>query len=228
MKLKVENDDLKYIEESTIRAKTINIYEIELEFSPDWDELTKTIVYMYGSDVWQEPIVNNKTIVPSLPSGKEYAIGVVGTAIENDIVVKRKATNWIYHAITTSSAEVEQNQYDEDEIAKTYEKYMQSITAESLKIQGYLGNIEELAEQIEKDKQEIEIKVKEFNKIAEEKSKDISDSADAVTDILTSMNLVSFYVDKNMKCHAVSQSELINNKFYIKNGKLGVKTYVNR
>lgn len=224
MKLKIEKDDLKYIEEQIIRAKAINVYEIELEFSEDWDMLTKTILYMYGEDVWQEPIIDNRTTIPNLPSGKEYAIGVVGTIIEDDVITKRKATNWIYHAITSSSAEVGQNRYSEDEIAKTYEKYMQNITAKSLEIQGYLGNIQELAEQISEAK---DIVVE--NKESVDKSKEeIMDSVNSVTDMMTSLNFAQFYVDKNLKVHIISSSELINNKFKIEKGKLVVSCYVKR
>lgn len=70
MKLKVEKDSLGIIEDNFIRAKTIDIYEIEFEFSKEWDEFSKKIVYVYGSDVWEDAIVDNKTIVSSLPSRK--------------------------------------------------------------------------------------------------------------------------------------------------------------
>lgn len=46
MKLKVENDNLTIIEDSLVRAKAINVYDIEIDFSKDWDEFTtKEIIF---------------------------------------------------------------------------------------------------------------------------------------------------------------------------------------
>ena len=46
MKLKVDGDKLTCLEDTIIRAKTIDIYDIEIEFSNDWNEFTtKTIIY---------------------------------------------------------------------------------------------------------------------------------------------------------------------------------------
>lgn len=71
-------------------------------------------------------------------------------------------------------------------------------------------------------------KTNEYNQNATEKEATLNDLIDDITDTFTSMNIMNFYVDNNAKVHIVSESELVNNKFYIENGRLGVKTYVNR
>lgn len=76
--------------------------------------------------------------------------------------------------------------------------------------------------------QTVEEQINDYNDLATQKETELNTIAEAVTDMATSMNFVQFYVDNQMKVHVTSESELINNKFYIKNGKLGVKTYVNR
>ena len=264
MKLKVEKDVLGIIScEPHIRAKTIDIYEIEFDFSKDWDDFSKKIVYVYGADVYEGAIVNNKTIVPSLPAGKCYAIGVVGIKIENNKIVKRKATNMFPYEITVSSAEFKTNSEITEEEANTYEKYLQEITEKSIEIKESEKVIENLKTQIDETyssnkqiQQNIENivddfinnseeKLKEYNKNAEEKIVDYNTNAstkkeeiidmvnevtsikDEVYDIATSMNFAQFYVDKSMKIHIISESEMANNKFYVEKGKIGVRRYVN-
>ena len=222
MDLKIENNKLICVKNEEVMAETINQFETCCEFSEEWEGLSKKIIYAKDGRVWQESIINNKSTIPPLPRGT-YEIGIVGFIVEDDKIVEKKATNCIFEKIFSSAAEHEPNQEIEDIGASTYERYLQEITAKSLEINGYLGSIEELAEQIEKDKTEIA-----QDKIDIERSRqEILDSADAVTDMMTSLNFAQFYIDEYGKLHIVSESELINNKFRIEKGKLVVSCYEN-
>lgn len=180
MKLIVQNEKLKIENDKLLNAKAIDQYEIEIEFSEEWDRYTKNIVYICGDKVWQEPIVNGKTTVPSLPSSQSYSIGIVGTIIENEVITERKPTNLVYHAICVSSAEYEQNQADEEVLAETYENYVQEINAKSIEIQGYLGDIETAYTNYNNNAQE---KTNEYNTNATNKTGVFNNNAsDKTTD----------------------------------------------
>lgn len=174
MKIIVQNEKIKIENDKLLNAKAIDQYEIEIEFSEEWDRYTKNIVYICDDKVWQEPIVNGKTTVPSLPSGQIYSIGIVGTIIENDVIVKRKPTNLVYHAICISSAEYEQNQADEEELAETYENYLQELNAKSVEIQGYLNDIEDAYTDYNENAEE---KIDEYNTNATQKSNSFNSNA---------------------------------------------------
>ena len=183
MKLIVQNEKLKIENDKLLNAKAIDQYEIEIEFSEEWDRYTKNIVYICDDKVWQEPIVNGKTTVPSLPSGQIYSIGIVGTIIENEVITERKPTNLVYHAICVSSAEYEQNQADEEVLAETYENYVQEINAKSIEIQGYLGDIETAYTNYNNNAQE---KTDEYNTNATNKTGAFNNNAsDKTTDYNT-------------------------------------------
>lgn len=156
MKLKIENDDLLLQENSTIRAESIDVYEIDFEFTPDWDELDKKIIFVNGSDVYEQVIFDNKSKIPSLPNGN-YSIGIVGFFVENDIIVKRKATNMLYQIVTVSAAEFKKTQEQEEQEATVYEKY--------------LTDLKNSAEEIKKD----------FDSYAQEKITEIKNSTDVYT-----------------------------------------------
>lgn len=156
MKLKIENDDLLLQENSTIRAENIDVYEIEFDFTSEWDVFNKKIVFVNNSDVYEQVIFDDKTKIPPLPNGN-YSIGVVGFIIENDIVVKRKATNMLYQVVTVSAAEFKKTHEQEEKEATAYEKYLTDLK----------NNTEEIK--------------KDFDLYAEEKITEIKNATDVYT-----------------------------------------------
>lgn len=66
----------------------------------------------------------------------------------------------------------------------------------------------------------------DYKKLAEEKTEELTDIAEGVKNMATAIQLPQFYVDRKMKCHAVTATKLSNIDLYIKNGKLmeGVRT----
>ena len=68
--------------------------------------------------------------------------------------------------------------------------------------------------------------VTEATETAEEKTAELNDIAEGVKNMATAIQLPQFYVDRKMKCHAVTATKLSNIDLYIKNGKLmeGVRT----
>lgn len=143
-------------ENSTIRAESIDVYEIDFEFTPDWDELDKKIVFVNGSDVYEQVIFDNKSKIPPLPNGN-YSIGIVGFIIENDIIVKRKATNMLYQVVTVSAAEYKKTQEQEEREATAYEKYLTDLKNDATEIK------------------------KDFDSYAQEKITEIKNSTDVYT-----------------------------------------------
>ena len=138
--------------------------------------------------------------------------------------------------LTVLNTEIEEVKQINTDFTKLKEDVEQAEEERNKKLDHAIDTIEDLKEEYNDNAQK---KIEEFNKNAdeqtdnynsnaEEKEAELNNIAEAVTDTVTSMNLISFYVDKQMKVHATSESELINNKFYIENGKLGVRTYVNR
>lgn len=66
----------------------------------------------------------------------------------------------------------------------------------------------------------------DYKDLAEEKTAELNDIAEGVKNMATAIQLPQFYVDRKMKCHAVTATKLSNIDLYIKNGKLmeGVRT----
>ena len=133
MKLKIENERIRIIQDGNVNEKSINIYEIEFEFSEEWDELTKKLMISKGSQTQEIEIIDNRVIIPCLEKGTYY-LGVVGYILEEDIFIKRKATNIIRKNISISSAGFEANtEYQEEYASVLDEKIseLQEIVEES-------------------------------------------------------------------------------------------------
>lgn len=76
MQFKVNKDYLEIVETENTYAKAIDLYNINIEFSREWDNLAKKMLFISNSDAYEQQIVDNKTVLPNLPNGK-YQIGVV-------------------------------------------------------------------------------------------------------------------------------------------------------
>lgn len=76
MQFKVKKDYLEIVETENTYAKAIDLYNIDIEFSEEWDNLAKKMLFINDSDVYEQQIVDNKTVLPNLPNGR-YQIGVV-------------------------------------------------------------------------------------------------------------------------------------------------------
>ena len=122
----------------------------------------------------------------------------------------------------------------EDNILEQYnknvelEKNMKQETEKFAKqantaIEDYNSNAEAKTEKFNTNVKE---KTDEFNSNATEKKSEISDIAEGAKNMATAIQLPQFYVDRKMKCHAVTATKLSNIDLYIKNGKLmeGVRT----
>lgn len=76
MQFKVKKDYLEIVETENTYAKAIDLYNIDIAFSEEWDNLAKKMLFINDSDVYEQQIVDNKTVLPNLPNGR-YQIGVV-------------------------------------------------------------------------------------------------------------------------------------------------------
>lgn len=127
MKYKVENEILKIIEDETVRAESVDIYTVDVELSSEWNDLdTIAAVYTDGTNTYVREIIDNQTIIPNLKNGK-YSIGIVGYNNEEDLIVKRKATNLVQKTITHSSAEYENTPGNEEVELSLIEKKIAEI-----------------------------------------------------------------------------------------------------
>ena len=127
MKLIINNETLQKEIDSEYRAKSINIYEIEFEFSSEWDDLIKRVLFIKGDQVFEGAIINNRVMMPSIPNGV-YAVGVVGFISENDIITTRKSTDLCCIEITESAAEYTANQDISEEALSVFERYLEMLT----------------------------------------------------------------------------------------------------
>lgn len=207
MQFKVKKDYLEIVETENTYAKAIDLYNIDIDFSEEWDNLAKKMLFISDFDVYEQQIVDNKTVLPNLPNGR-YQIGVVGFLVQENKIVKRIPTNLITKTIITSSAEYESNKEYTDEDANIYEKYLQAITNVSIDINNDIEKIKalednildqynknvELADKMEQETEKFakqantaiedynsnaEVKTEEFNSNATEKETEISDIADS-------------------------------------------------
>lgn len=73
-----------------------------------------------------------------------------------------------------------------------------------------------------------EVKEKNYNNLAEEKETELNELVEGVKNFATAIQLPQFYVDKEMKVHVQTATNLSNVALYIKNGKLmeGVREIV--
>ena len=166
MKLKIENERIRILQDGNVNEKSINIYKIEFEFSSEWDELTKKLIVSKGAQTQEIEIIDNKVIIPSLERGTYY-LGVVGYIIENDIIVKRKATNTIKKDISTSAAGYEANTETEEEHASVLDEKI-------VELNGILQETEEAVEDFDYDVVE---KVQEYNDNATTKTQTFNQNA---------------------------------------------------
>ena len=114
MNLKLENEKLTIVNDEKVNAESISIYDINIDFSEEWNEFTnKEIIFTNGEHTYEREIIDDTALFPSIPNGK-YFIGIVGLIIENNEIVKRKATNLVPKTVMNSSAEYETNTEDEE------------------------------------------------------------------------------------------------------------------
>ena len=66
MQFKVKKDYLEIVETENTYAKAIDLY----------NNLAKKMLFINDSDIYEQQIVDNKTVLPNLPNGR-YQIGVV-------------------------------------------------------------------------------------------------------------------------------------------------------
>lgn len=147
MQFKVKKDYLEIVETENTYAKAIDLYNIDINFSEEWDNLAKKMLFINSSDVYEQQIVDNKTVLPNLPNGR-YHIGVVGFLVQENKIVKRIPTNLVTKTIITSSAEYKSDKEYTDEDANIYEKYLQAITNISIDINNDIEKIKALEDNI--------------------------------------------------------------------------------
>lgn len=182
MKLKIENERIRTIQNEKVNEKSINIYEIEFEFSSEWDELNKKLIISKDAQTQELEIIDSKVIIPSLEDGS-YEFGVVGYIIENDIIVKRKSTNMISKYIKISAAGYEANTEQQEEHASIIDKKI-------VELQDILQETEEAVEDFDNDVVEkvqeyndnATTKTQTFNQNATNKTTDFNDNAIAKTE----------------------------------------------
>lgn len=126
LKLKIENETIKIVQEENVNEKSINIYEVEFEFSEEWNKLVKKFIIYNGSQTQEIEIIDNKVIIPSLSNGI-YLLGVVGYIVENKIITKRKITNMIQKYFAVSSAGFEANTEYQEEYASVLDEKISEL-----------------------------------------------------------------------------------------------------
>lgn len=242
MKLKVEQDKLTLLQEQNVNAGAINYYTIDVEFSVEWDNLSKKMVYIKNKgDVVEQAIVDGQTVVPFQKHGT-YCIGVVGYSEENNVKTKQISTNLLYCTFGTGSGEYTANKEITQQELSTYEQYLKKITVKSEEIKEDINTIETLKAEIEEKqdvfnnnyvekkklidevyKDTVEIKenaekeiqngLDDYNANAEQKQQEIQELADGVKDFATAIQFAAFEVDDNMNLLINTADKLKNTSF---------------
>jgi len=91
MKAVITHDKLEVQDEVLYNSGSIDYYEIDTEFTSDWDNLTKYAI-INGAEAVKIPVVANKVKVDRNTSGTYY-IGFVGYTIEDDKKTYQISTN---------------------------------------------------------------------------------------------------------------------------------------
>jgi len=130
MKFKVEKDKIEIIEDSTINSGTINFYEVECEFSSEWDNLAiKMILLSENNSAIALGFMDGKFIIPNTISGR-YSIGFVGYLIEGETKTKQISTillpKILYKGAGDSTIEIVEEEVLEP---TTWEQYVATIQA---------------------------------------------------------------------------------------------------
>lgn len=125
MKAIITNDKLKIQDNTLYNSGSIQYYEIDVEFSSDWDNLTKYAV-LVGAEKIKLPVVANKLHVDQRASGT-YTIGFVGYTLEDDEKVYQISTNLECIYFQTGAGEIEANEPSDLPDPTTWETYLSEI-----------------------------------------------------------------------------------------------------
>lgn len=127
MKAIITNDKLEIQDNTLYNSGSIDYYEIDVEFSSDWDGLTKYAV-LVGAEKIKLPVVANKLHVDQRTSGT-YTIGFVGYTLEDDEKTFQISTNLEYIYFQTGAGEIEANEPSDLPDPTTWETYLSEIQA---------------------------------------------------------------------------------------------------
>lgn len=185
LKFKVQNKELKIISEDDKKESFIkgsfNIDKLEFEFSEEWDDLSKKVIYKVGDKSYVEAVIDNEAIVPKevYASAGFIEISVVGFANENGKDTVVLPTNTVRKLIydTNSNGEDPANLPDESSWNE-YQKKIEDLAEEAKKAEANAktsaASAENVKNEVEKSvdgfDENVEKKTAEFNKNAEEKT----------------------------------------------------------
>ena len=127
MKAIITNDKLEIQDNTLYNSGSIQYYEIDVEFSSDWEGLTKYAV-LVGAEKIKLPVVANKLHVDQRTSGT-YTIGFVGYTLEDDEKVYQISTNLECIYFQTGAGEIEANEPSDLPDPTTWETYLSEIQA---------------------------------------------------------------------------------------------------
>ncbi len=127
MKAIITNDKLEIQDNTLYNSGSIQYYEIDVEFSSDWEGLTKYAV-LVGAEKIKLPVVANKLHVDQRTSGT-YTIGFVGYTLEDDEKTYQISTNLEYIYFQTGAGEIEANEPSDLPDPTTWETYLSEIQA---------------------------------------------------------------------------------------------------
>lgn len=125
MKAVITHDKLEVQDNTLYNSGSIQYYEIDVEFSSDWDNLTKYAV-LVGAEKIKLPVVANKLHVDQRTSGT-YTIGFVGYTLEDDEKTYQISTNLEYIYFQTGAGEIEANEPSDLPDPTTWETYLSEI-----------------------------------------------------------------------------------------------------
>lgn len=185
LKFKVQNKELKIIseddkKESFIRG-SFNIDKLEFEFSEEWADLSKKVIYKVGDKSYAEAVIDNEAIVPkeAYENAGFIEISVVGFINENGQDTVVLPTNTVRKLIydTNSNGEDPANLPDESSWNE-YQKKIENLAEEAKKAEAnaktsadYAENVKsEVEKSVDGFDENVEKKTSEFNKNAEEKT----------------------------------------------------------
>ena len=185
LRLKVQNKELKIISEDDKKESFIrgafNIDKLEFEFSEEWADLSKKVIYKVGDKSYAEAVIDNTAIVPAevYKNAGFIEISVVGFINENgkdNIVLPTNAIRKIVYD-TNSTGEDPANLPSESTWDK-YQKKIEDLAEEAKKAEANAktsaASAENVKNEVEKSvdgfDETVEKKTSEFNKNAEEKT----------------------------------------------------------
>ena len=128
MKAKITNDQLEIEDNALYNSGSIDYYEIDVEFTPEWEDLTKYAILVKGEDAVKIPVAASTIKIDSNTSGT-YFLGFIGYTIEDDEKTYQISTNLLPVFFQIGAGEINAREAQDLPDPTTWETYLEEIQA---------------------------------------------------------------------------------------------------